>query len=253
MKISIITVAYNSAATILDTLRSVASQTYADIEYIVIDGGSRDDTVALVQRYAASKTILVSEPDKGIYDAMNKGLALATGDVVGFLNSDDILANKEVISKIANEFSDSKIDACYGDLVYVAQDDLSKVVRYWKSRSYEPGLCAKGWMPAHPTFYVRRSVYQRHGGFDLSMKLQADFEMALKLLHTHQIRTKYLPEVLVRMRMGGASNASIKNVILGNMEASRACIKHGVPGGFLFIVRKVLSRIPQFFQRPPHA
>lgn len=251
MKISVITVCYNSAATIGNTLRSVRTQTFPDIEHIVVDGDSNDDTLEIVAAEGKHVARLVSERDNGIYDAMNKGLALATGEVVGFLNSDDVYANDGVISRIAQMMHKPSIDACYGDLVYVAKDDQNKVVRYWKSRDYQPGLCAKGWMPAHPTFYARRAVYQRYGGFDLNLKLQADFEMALRLLDIAHIRTAYLPEILVRMRAGGASNASLRNVIQGNFEAVRACRKHGLPGGFRFVTGKILSRIPQFLRHPP--
>ncbi len=250
MKISVITVCYNSAPTIAYTLRSVHAQTHGEIEHIVIDGGSSDDTLAVVAAEGKHVATLVSERDRGIYDAMNKGLALATGDVVGFLNSDDVFAHHDVIARIAQTMRPSDIDACYGDLVYVSQADTEKVVRYWKSREYQAGLCAKGWMPAHPTFYARRTIYQQHGEFDLSMKLQADFEMALRLLDIGGIRTQYLPEILVRMRTGGASNASLRNVLLGNFEAARACRKHGLPGGLNFIVGKMLSRLPQFLRRP---
>lgn len=182
MKISIITVCYNSAGTLADTLASVREQLYPHIEHIVVDGASSDGSVEIIRTKGQRVATFVSEPDQGIYDAMNKGLQLATGDVVGFLNSDDVFAHDDVVSTIAQTMLEPSIDACYGDLVYVSQDDTNKVVRYWKSREYQPGLCAKGWMPAHPTFYARRTVYQRHGGFDLSLKLQADFEMALRLL-----------------------------------------------------------------------
>ena len=251
MKVSIITVCYNSAATLADTLASVRGQSYPHIEHIVVDGASSDGTLGIIRTEGLRVATFVSEPDRGIYDAMNKGMQLATGDVVGFLNSDDVFAHDGVVSKIAQEMLNPSIDACYGDLVYVAQNDANKVVRYWKSREYQQGLCARGWMPAHPTFYVRRAVYQRHGYFDLSLKLQADFEMALRLLDIGKIRTAYLPEVLVRMRAGGASNASVRNVIRGNLEAARACRKHGLPGGVRFIAGKILSRIPQFLRRPP--
>jgi len=251
MKISIITVCYNSAGTLADTLASVREQLYPHIEHIVVDGASSDGSVEIIRTKGQRVATFVSEPDQGICDAMNKGLQLATGDVVGFLNSDDVFAHDDVVSTIAQTMLEPSIDACYGDLVYVSQDDTNKVVRYWKSREYQPGLCAKGWMPAHPTFYARRTVYQRHGGFDLSLKLQADFEMALRLLDIGGIRTAYLPEVLVRMRAGGASNASLRNVVQGNLEAAQACRKHGLPGGFRFIAGKILSRIPQFLHRPP--
>ena len=251
MKFSLITVCYNSAETIYHTLQSVREQTYPNIEYIIIDGGSIDNTLNIVAAEGSLVAKLISERDNGIYDAMNKGLALATGEVVGFLNSDDIFNGADAISKIASAMQDPLIDACYGDLVYVSKFDKSKIIRYWKSKKYELGLCARGWMPAHPTFYARRSVYQRYGSFDLSLKLQADFEMALRLLEIARIRTIYLPEILVRMRVGGASNANLENIIKGNIEAARACRKHGLPGGLSFVGRKILSRIPQFFIRPP--
>lgn len=251
MKISIITVCFNSAGTLAETLASVREQSYPHIEHIVVDGASSDGSVELIHANGQRVATFVSEPDRGIYDAMNKGLQLATGDVVGFLNSDDVFAHNDVVSRIAQTMLEQSIDACYGDLVYVAQDDANKVVRYWKSREYRPGLCAKGWMPAHPTFYARRTVYKHHGGFDLSLKLQADFEMALRLLDIGGIRTAYLPEVLVRMRAGGASNASLRNIVQGNLEAAQACRKHGLPGSFRFIAGKILSRIPQFLRRPP--
>lgn len=250
-KISIITVCYNSVGTLADVFESVASQSWENIEHIVIDGASSDGTQELIGRHRSSSTRVLIEPDTGIYDAMNKGLRLASGDVVGFLNSDDLFADTKVLSRIAQAMEDPAIDACYGDLVYVARQDTSKILRYWKSRGYRSGLCAEGWMPAHPTFYARRSVYERFGGFDLSYKLQADFEMALRLLDIEKIRTRYIPEILVRMRMGGASNASLKNVIRGNIEAVAACRKHGLPGGLSFVARKILSRIPQFVRRPP--
>jgi glycosyltransferase involved in cell wall biosynthesis len=251
MKISIITVCYNSAATLADTLASVREQSYPHIEHIVVDGASTDGSLEIIRANGQRVANFVSEPDRGIYDAMNKGIQLVTGDVVGFLNSDDVFAHNEVISRIAQAMLEPSVDACFGDLVYVSQNDTNKVVRYWKSREYQPGLCAKGWMPAHPTFYARTSIYQRHGGFDLGLKLQADFEMALRLLDIGRIRTTYLPEVLVRMRTGGASNGSFRNVLQGNLEAAQACRKHGLPGGFRFIAGKILSRIPQFVRRPP--
>jgi len=251
MKFSIITVCYNSARTLADTLASVREQLYPDIEHIVVDGASSDASVEIIRTNGQRVATFVSEPDRGIYDAMNKGIHLATGEVVGFLNSDDVFAHEDVVSRIAYAMLEPSIDACYGDLVYVSKENMNKVVRYWKSREYQPGLCAKGWMPAHPTFYARRAVYQCYGGFDLNLKLQADFEMALRLLDIARIRTVYLPEILVRMRAGGASNASFRNVIQGNIEAARACRKHGLPGGFRFVAGKILSRIPQFLRHPP--
>jgi glycosyltransferase involved in cell wall biosynthesis len=244
-KISLITVCYNSAATIRETLESVAVQSHADVEHIIVDGGSRDETLALVHAHRRHAGPLVSEPDRGIYDAMNKGLALASGDIVGFLNSDDVLADPGVLSRIAAAFEAPEVDACYGDLVYVAASNPARVVRYWRSRVYQPGLCRRGWMPAHPTFYVRRQAYQRHGGFDDSLRIAADFEICLRLLEVHRLRVTYLPEVLVKMRTGGVSNSSLRNVIHSNREVSWALRKHGYPAGLLLILGKLASKLAQ--------
>lgn len=250
IKISLITVCYNSAATIRDTLESVAAQTHPDIEHLIIDGGSSDDTLALVREHRRHPGPLVSEPDRGIYDAMNKGLALASGEVVGFLNSDDVLADPGVLSRIAATLAAPAVDGCYGDLVYVAARDPTRVVRHWRSRDYQPGLCRRGWMPAHPTFYLRRTAYQRHGGFDTSLRIAADFEICLRMLEVHRVRVTYLPGVLVRMRTGGVSNASLRNVIRSNREVSSALRKHGYPAGFLLILGKLASKLVQLRWSP---
>lgn len=250
MKISVITVCFNSARTIAETLRSVADQRHVDVEHIVIDGASRDGTLDIIAATPNRITRLISEPDRGIYDAMNKGLALASGDIVGFLNSDDVYADSACLTEIVHAFKNEAVDACYGDVQFVAADDVMRTVRYWRAGAYRPSSLMNGWMPPHPTFYARRSVYQRAGGFDLEYKLQADFEMAIRLLKDGHLRMQYLPRCLVRMRMGGASNASVGNVVRGNFEAYLAAKKHQLPVGPFFLVRKVLSRIPQFFARP---
>jgi glycosyltransferase involved in cell wall biosynthesis len=246
MKISIITVAYNSAKTIADTLNAVAMQTHTDIEHLVIDGASKDGTFEIVSSHANPQLRLISEPDKGIYDAMNKGLALASGEVIGFLNSDDFYANASVLAKIANAFQDPAVDACYADLVYVSQDN-SRVVRYWKSKPFIKGAFAKGWCPAHPTFYVRKSVIERLGLFDQSYKIGGDVEFMMRYLECGQIRVVYIPHVLVRMRLGGASNQSWKNIVLQNKEIFAALRKNGVPFSRMwFAANKVVSRLNQF-------
>lgn len=250
LKITVITVAYNAAATIAETIRSVAAQDYPKVEHIVIDGASLDGTAEIARRTPGRVSRLVSEPDDGLYDAMNKGLALATGDVVGFLNADDVYAHSGVLNRVAESLSNANVDACYADLVYVAPSDPHRIVRYWRSRPYEDGLFEKGWMPAHPTFYVHRSVYERLGGFDLAYKRQADFELTMRLMRVHKIRTVYVPEVWVRMRSGGLSNSSIIGVLKGNWEAYRACRAHGLRVTPFFIFRKIAGRIPQFFARP---
>ena len=249
MKISIITVAYNSAATIADTLKSVSAQTHADIEHIVIDGGSTDATLALVKAHGARVVQLVSERDHGIYDAMNKGLALATGDAVGFLNSDDVFADVRVVERIARALLAPGVDACYGDLVFVDAVHMERVVRYWKSGPYRKGACARGWMPPHPTFYARRRAYVKHGGFDVSFRMAADFEMSLRLLDIAGLHAVHIPEVLVRMRMGGASTRGLASVVRNNRETARACVKHGLPGGVRFVVGRVLAKVPELFRR----
>ncbi len=246
MKISIITVCFNSARTLGDTLQSVAAQTHPEIEHIVVDGASTDDTLAIVRGWMEHSIRLVSEPDAGIYDAMNKGLALASGEVVGFLNSDDFYADAAVLTKISNAFQDPTVDACYADLVYVSQDN-SRVVRYWRSKPFAKGDFAKGWCPAHPTFYVRKSVIERLGLFDRSYKLAADVEFLMRYLERGQIRTVYIPHVLVRMRLGGATNQSWKNIVRQNKEVFAALRKNGVPFSRVwFAVNKVVSRLWQF-------
>ena len=250
IKISVITAVINAVATIEDTILSVASQAHSDVEHIVVDGASIDGTLEIINRHREKLTKVITEPDRGIYDAMNKGLSLASGEVIGFLNSDDFYEHVHVLEKVAGVMEDPEVDACYADLVYVDPRDMARVVRYWQSKPYENGLCRKGWLPAHPTFFVRRRVFEQFGGFDLEFPRQADFELALRFLDIHKIRTEYVPEVWVRMRMGGLSNRSVLGVVKGNVEAYRACRKNGLKVTPLFLLRKVLSRIPQFFARP---
>ncbi len=250
VKISIVTVAKNAEATIADTLRSVADQCHKAVEHILIDGASTDRTMDIVEREGAHLAQVVSEPDQGLYDAMNKGIALAKGQVVGTLNADDVYAHKNVLAKVATNFAQPDLQACFSDLVYVQRKDPARVVRYWKSQPFEPGLFARGWIPAHPTFFVRRDVYQELGGFDLRYRLQSDFELTMRFLEVHRIKSVYVPEVWVCMRMGGATNNSLINLYKGNMESFRACRRHGIRVGPWFFVSKFAMRIPQFFRRP---
>ncbi len=246
VKISVITVSYNSAATIAGTVSSVACQSYLNIEHMVIDGRSTDDTVRVVEAHRQPNLVLSSEPDKGIYDAMNKGLVKATGEVLGFLNADDMFADDQVLSRVAAAFEDPAIEACFGDLLYVAEDNQS-VVRYWKSRSFVPGSFARGWAPAHPTFYIRRSALERLGGFDLSYRLAADTELMMRYLEKGGVRAAYIPQVQVRMRVGGATNRSLRNIFSQNREIFRALKKNDVPYSLLsFMLHKLASR---FWQR----
>ena len=251
MKISIITVCFNSAKTISDTINSVASQDYPAIEHIIVDGASTDDTVDILEK-APSVAHFVSEPDKGIYDAMNKGIAMATGDVVGILNADDFYLNKSVISQIAQIFNNEDVDACYADLVYVKETDTNKIIRYWRSQPFKPGLFLKGWMPAHPTFFVRSSVYQQHGLFNLNYRIAADVEMLFRLLEVKRINTVYLPETIIKMRLGGTTNKSLKNIQKQNQEVLMILdAYYDRVSRIHFFVSKILNRCQQFLSRPP--
>jgi glycosyltransferase involved in cell wall biosynthesis len=247
--LSIITVCLNSARTLGDTLASVNAQTHPDIEHIVIDGGSTDGTQDLARAQGRRVAQLVSEPDRGIYDAMNKGLALATGDVVGFLNADDAFASPAAAAAIARAF-DRETLACYGDVVYVSAEDPTRVIRYWRSGPYRRGLCAQGWAPPHPTLYVRREAVLRHGGFDERLRVAADFEMALRLLDVAGLPVRYIPEVLVRMRAGGVSNGSLKGILRGHRDMAAALRAHGLPAGWGWSARRLARRIPQLLSRP---
>lgn len=250
LRVSIITVSFNAEKTIRDTIQSVISQNYSRIEYIIIDGASRDNTISIIKSFGNGITRFVSEPDHGIYDGMNKGIDLATGDIIGILNADDFYTDPEVISKVMNVFnSKADVDAVYGDLDYVDQHDTTRVVRKWKSGNYYQHAFLKGWMPPHPTFFVRKSCYLKYGKFTDKLKSAADYEFMLRLIHKHQIKIAYLPEVLVKMRAGGKSNASIKNRIKANREDKLAWKMNNLqPAPFTFI-RKPLSKLTQFFRR----
>lgn len=245
MKISIITAVWNNRDTIKDAIESVLSQTYSDVEYIIIDGGSTDGTVDIIRSYGDRIDKFVSEKDKGIYDALNKGVKLATGDIIGFLHSDDVFADENSAAKIAEAFS-VNTDGVYSDLVYTPKGDISKILRYWESRSYTPELLSRGWMPAHPTLYLRREVYERFGMFDLNFRIAADYDFILRVFKSG-INTVYIPEVLYKMRLGGASNRSLKNIVRKSREDYRAIKANRVGGlGTLFI--KNFSKIGQFFK-----
>lgn len=250
MKISVITVTYNSENTIGETLASIDMQQCLSIEHIIVDGQSTDRTLDIVREHQRPWRKVISEADEGIYDAMNKGIYYATGDIIGFLNSDDCYADETILQQVSEAFGDPKIDACYADLVYVENMQEKKIVRYWKSRAYKKGLCLNGWMPAHPTFYVRRQVFETCGGFDTQFRRQADFEMALRFFERCRINATYVPKIWVYMRTGGVSNSSWLGVFKGNWEALRACWKNGYYVTPFFVLRKLLSRLPQFFNRP---
>ena len=245
MKISIITATYNSAATVGDTLQSIAGQTYPDIEHIIIDGLSKDNTLEIVKQFV-HPAIISSEKDKGIYDAMNKGIRKATGEVIGILNSDDFYNGNTIISKVMELFSDPLVDAVYGDLQYVKQEDSSKIVRTWKAGPFSKKSFYYGWMPPHPTFFVRKKAYEQFGYFNLALQTAADYEIMLRFLFKNDMLVKYLPEVLVKMRTGGASNASLLRRLKANREDRLAWQLNGLQPKFFTLTLKPLRKINQF-------
>ncbi|UFS71302.1 glycosyltransferase [Geomonas sp. RF6] len=247
--ISIITVVRNARETVEASVRSVLSQDYP-VQYIVIDGNSTDGTKEVLASFAEGIDTYVSEPDSGIYDAMNKGIRLAGGDIIGILNADDLYAGSGVLRKIAGVFADPSVEACYTDLVYVDRERPERVVRYWKSRQYRSGLIEKGWMPAHPTFFARRGVYDRFGLFDLDYKIAADAELLMRLLAKKEIHARYVPGVTVKMRMGGTTNRSIRNMVKQNLEIWGAARKNGLRLSPFFMVHKVWQKFLQYVQRP---
>ena len=228
IKISIITVCFNSEKTIRKTLQSIKNQKYERVEHLIIDGKSTDKTISIVKKFPHVSRI-ISKNDKGIYDAMNKGIKHATGDVIGFLNSDDYYANNEIVSKVASVFvSNSTVDACYADLIYTDKFDISKNIRYWKSNKFKPGMFSKGWCPPHPTFFARRSVYERFGGFNIDYYLASDNDIMMRFLEVHRINVKYIPEVWVKMRLGGATNKNFRNILFQNLEILKALSHNGL-------------------------
>jgi glycosyltransferase len=250
MKISIITPVYNDlrVGRALDSILS--QQQDAELELVVIDGGSTDGTLDVLSRYDQYMSVLVSEPDGGIYDAMNKGIARATGDVIGILNADDQYPDSRVLRDVMAVFQESETtDACYGDLLYV--NDSGRPTRYWKSGAYRPSRFYLGWMPPHPTFFVRKRVYERYGAFDTRYTIAADYELMLRLILKCGISVSYLDRVLVRMTAGGKSNRSLGNIVRANLEALRSWRDNGLPFGYLVPILKPAQKITQYLHRPP--
>lgn len=250
MKISLVTVTYNSSKTLFDTLESVLSQSYLSIEYIIVDGLSQDRTIEIIKEYEPrfrGRIRWISEKDKGLYDAMNKGFRMATGDIIGIINSDDLLAEPTAIEKVVEAFKEHpNVDAVYADLYYVAQNDTSKIIRHWISGSQRS--FKYGWHPAHPTFYVKREVYQKYGLFDLDFKFAADFELMLRLIEKEHIRLFYLLEPLVRMRLGGTTSKNFANILKGNIECIKAFKKNGIKVSCLYPLFRLLPKLKQYIQ-----
>lgn len=248
MKISVITAVYNNRETIAAALDSVLGQAGVDVELVVIDGGSTDGTLEVLRAYADRLDVLVSEPDRGIYDALNKGIERASGEVVGFLHSDDLFADTSALARISGAFADPDVGVVYGDLVYVLKDEPDRVVRYWRSGEFSRPKLAKGWMPPHPTLYVRRSIYEQIGMFDTSYRIAADYDFILRLLGRESLNVQYIPQVLVKMRVGGASNRTLRNILRKSQEDLRA-LRCNQMGGLITLMRKNVSKLPQFLVR----
>lgn len=249
MKLSIITIAFNAADTIKDTVESVLSQQLEgfDLEYIVIDGASSDATLAILAPFQ-DRITLISEPDQGIYDAMNKGISNASGDYIGILNADDMYASEDVLQRVTDLFKSSRAESVYGDLVYVDRDDPTKVTRTWNSGPFKRSAFLQGWMPPHPTFFVRKSVYDAHGLFSLQLRSAADYELMLRFLFKTGITTAYLPSTLVRMRLGGLSNASLGNRWRANREDRKAWRMNGITPYPWTLLMKPLRKVSQLWR-----
>jgi glycosyltransferase involved in cell wall biosynthesis len=249
-KVSVITVSYNSAATIADTVNSVLTQTFPDIEYIVVDGASTDGSKEIVVYYGNKISKFISEPDKGIYDAINKGIRLATGDIIGILNSDDFFYDNQVIEKVVKTFSENNIDSVIGDVQFVDPLKTSKVVRYYSSKHFSLKKFKYGYMPPHPSFYVKRELFEKLGYYKTDYKIAADYELIMRYLLTNKVRYKYIEFPVVSMRSGGISNKSLRSNYTLNKEIARACRENGVRTNFFFIYSKYFTKIFQFFGKP---
>jgi glycosyltransferase involved in cell wall biosynthesis len=245
MRVSIITVCYNSSATIADTIKSVQSQNYRDIEHIIIDGVSKDDTLDII-KHSGHTGPLVSEKDNGLYDAMNKGIALATGEIVGILNSDDFYTDPKVIEDVVAQFNRPGCDAVYADLNYIDSNREEKIIRKWRSGRYKYTKFNYGWMPPHPTVFVKKEIYDRYGSFNTELNSAADYELILRFLYKNRIKAHYVPRVLVNMRTGGLSNRSLKHRLKSHLEDYRAWSFNGIRPHWYTLMLKPVRKVFQF-------
>jgi len=245
LKISLITAVYNRHSTIQESIRSVQSQSYPDVEHVVVDGASSDGTVKVIKAASNEKTVVISERDDGIYDALNKGIAHASGNLIGLMHSDDFFAHNDVLQRVSEAFSDHSIDAVYGDLQYVAQDDTSRVIRHWNAGEFSPLKLSRGWMPPHPALFLRSNVFDKHGVYDTSYRIAADYDAILRWFGKGKIKAHYIPEVLVKMRVGGESNKSLRKILQKSREDYRALRSNDI-GGVGALAWKNASKIRQF-------
>jgi glycosyltransferase involved in cell wall biosynthesis len=249
LTISIITASLNSGATIRDCVQSVRKQTYP-VEHIIMDGVSTDDTVSKAKKFARSNALITSQRDNGLYDAINKGIRIASGDIIGILNADDFYPHNRIISIVQEVFKNSEIDACYGDLVYVDRKDTSRIVRYWRSSPYSDKLMNNGWMPPHPTFFVRRSVYENHGTYRLDMGTAADYEFLLRVLAVNRIRALYIPTLITVMRTGGVSSSSLRARLRANRMDRKAWVVNSLrPKPWTLIAKPMRKSIQYIFKK----
>ena len=249
MKLSIITATYNSERTLRDTMESILNQTFQDLEYIIVDGASKDATLDIIREYEPrfqGKMRYLSEPDKGIYDAMNKGFAMATGDVIGILNSDDFFTSEDVLQAVVDGFAGEYVDAVYADIHFVGTDDLTKCVRYYSSSVFRPWMMRFGMIPAHPSFYCRKAVYDQYGSFDTTYRIAADFEILLRLIFIHRIRTRYVKKDFVTMRLGGASTTGYGSWSLIMKEHLQIMKRHGVVTNRFLLSLRYIYKLFEF-------
>jgi glycosyltransferase len=246
MRVSIITPVFNAEGTICETIKSVIDQGYKNIEYIVIDGNSTDATLKMISQYKDWITKMVSEPDQGIYDALNKGIRMSSGNIIGILHAGDLYAHNRVIERVVEGFEKHNGEGCYGDLQYVHRIDPNRIIRYWKSSPYKDGKFKSGWMPPHPTFFLKREIYERYGAFNEEFRIAGDYELMLRLVERHKISIFYIPEVLIKMRWGGISNRSVKDLWVKSREDYKAWKINHLRGNIFIIFLKNLSKLPQF-------